>query len=72
MELAEARKKAELSQAELAGILGVTAATVHNWENGNTPVPYNAVRVLSRLSGVPLEDIFCPLTSKELYFNKDI
>ena len=38
-QLKQARTRARIPQSELAAILGVTANTVRNWENGRTEPP---------------------------------
>lgn len=45
-----------LSQSEAAAVLGVTAKTVQNWEQGVSRVPYSAFKLLRILRGYELPD----------------
>jgi DNA-binding XRE family transcriptional regulator len=52
--LKEARKNAGLTQAELGKKLGVTGATVSNWEKGNTEPKVGVLRDISNILDVPV------------------
>lgn len=58
--LAAARVNAGLSQDQLCKILNISKTTLSNWERGHKEPPYNAVRRLSELSGIPMEFLFVP------------
>jgi len=53
----ELRRKAGLSQSELAERLGVTDKAVSKWENGKSKPTTNTIRKLSALFGVPVETL---------------
>lgn len=55
--LYELRKKAGLSQLELAGRLGVTNKAVSKWENGTSKPTTATLRKLSALFEVPMEKL---------------
>lgn len=54
------RVNAKLTQKEWAKELGVSNATVINWEKGNTEPSLSQLRKMSDLSGVPMDFIFVP------------
>lgn len=54
------RVNAKMTQKEWASTLGVSNATVVNWEKGNTEPSLSQLREMSRLSGVPMDFIFVP------------
>ncbi len=54
------RVNAKMKQKEWAKILGVSQATVINWEKGNTEPSLSQLRKMSELSGVPMDFIFVP------------
>lgn len=54
------RVNAKMTQKEWASALGVSNATVVNWEKGNTEPSLSQLREMSRLSGVPMDFIFVP------------
>lgn len=58
--LEAARVNAKLTQKELAEILGVSNATIVNWEKGNSEPNLSQLRKISELSGIPLDFIFLP------------
>ena len=58
--LEAARVNAKLTQKELAEILGVSTATIVNWEKGNSEPNLTQLRKISELSGIPLDFIFLP------------
>lgn len=58
--LKAARVNANLSQEQLAKILGVSKTTVNKWENAKTSISASHFQKLSSLSGVPQDYIFCP------------
>ena len=54
------RVNAKKTQKEWASLLGVSNATVVNWEKGNTEPSLSQLRKMSELSGVPMDFIFVP------------
>ena len=54
------RVNAKMKQKEWAEILGVSQATVVNWEKGNTEPTLSQLRTMSELSGIPMDFIFVP------------
>ncbi len=54
------RVNAKMKQKEWAKVLGVSQATVVNWEKGNTEPSLSQLRTMSKLSGIPMDFIFVP------------
>lgn len=54
------RVNAKFTQKEWAERLGVSNATVINWEKGNTEPNLSHLRKMSELSGIPMDFIFVP------------
>mgnify|MGYP001125006802 CR=1 FL=1 len=54
------RVNANMKQKEWAKTLGVSQATVVNWEKGNTEPSLSQWRKMSELSGIPMDFIFVP------------
>lgn len=54
------RVNARMNQKEWAKKLGVSNATVVNWEKGNTEPSLSQLREMSHLSGIPMDFIFVP------------
>ncbi|MDE6469734.1 MAG: helix-turn-helix domain-containing protein [Eubacterium sp.] len=61
--LKAARVNANLSQEQLAKILGVSKTTVNKWENAKTSISASQFQKLSALAGVPQDYIFCPVVN---------
>lgn len=61
--LEAARINAKLTQKELANILGVSNATIVNWEKGLTEPNLSQLKKISELSGIPMDFIFVPEVS---------
>ena len=57
------RVNAKMTQKEWAEMLGVSNATVVNWEKGKTEPSLSQLRTMSKLSGIPMDFIFVPDTS---------
>ncbi|MDO4308376.1 MAG: helix-turn-helix transcriptional regulator [Eubacteriales bacterium] len=55
--LKAARVNSGLTQKELASKLGVSSTTVNNWENGDTEPSLSQLRIISELSGIPMDFI---------------
>lgn len=51
------RVNAKMNQAEFAKALEVSPATIYNWESGKTEPSISQLRAISRLSGVPIDNI---------------
>lgn len=51
------RVNAGLTQKELADILGVSAGTVANWENGKSEPSLSHLRKISEVSTIPIGSI---------------
>lgn len=56
--IAAARVNSGLNQSDFARELGVSLATVTNWEKGRTEPDVTQLRKISRLSGIPMDYIF--------------
>ena len=52
------RANADLSIIEFAKKVGVSANTISNWESGKSEPPLSKLRIISKISGVPLDFIF--------------
>lgn len=61
--IAACRVNAELNQREFADKMGVSLATVVNWESGKTEPAASQLRTISQLSGIPMDFIFVPAKS---------
>lgn len=61
--IAAARVNSKLNQREFAEKIGVSLATVTNWEKGKTEPDVSQLREISRLSGIPMDYIFIPKES---------
>ena len=56
--IAAARVNAGLKQREFAEKIGVSLATVTNWESGKTEPDVSQLRKISQISGIPMDYIF--------------
>ena len=54
------RANTQKTQKNWAKLLGVSVATVINWEKGNTEPSLSQLKEMSRLSGIPMDFIFVP------------
>lgn len=61
--LAAARVNSGLNQSEFAREMGVSLATVTNWEKGRTEPDATQLRRISQLSGIPMDYIFVRVES---------
>ena len=57
------RVNAKMTQKEWAEMLGVSNATVVNWEKGKTEPSLSQLKTMSKLSGIPMDFTFVPDTS---------
>ncbi|HCK87759.1 MAG TPA: hypothetical protein DHW39_03010 [Erysipelotrichaceae bacterium] len=61
----EARKKAQLTQKELAGRLNISESTLSKWENGtNSPKPDDLIRISDKL-GISLKELIHEESSED-------
>lgn len=58
LNLKAVRANADKSQDEWAELLGVTRATVNNWESGKTQPKIEQVRMMSEIANIPIDCIF--------------
>ncbi len=58
--IAAARVNANMNQREMAERLGVDVSTVCNWEKGKSEPNVSQLRIISQLSGIPMDFIFVP------------
>lgn len=58
-----ARVNSEMNQIEFAREIGVSLATVTNWERGKTEPDASQLRKISEISGIPMDFIFIPQKS---------
>lgn len=56
--IAAARVNSRLTQRQFADKIGVSLATVTNWEKGKTEPDVSQLRKISQLSGIPMDYIF--------------
>ena len=56
--LKAARVNADLSQKDAAKLLGVSVATLQNYESGETVPDWNLVRLIERIYRFPADYIF--------------
>ena len=61
--IAAARVNSNLNQKEFAQKIGVSLSTVVNWEKGKTEPDASQLRMISQLSGIPMDIIFIPKES---------
>lgn len=54
------RVNANMNQKEWADALQVDLSTVSNWERGRTEPSASQLRIMSELSGIPMDNIFVP------------
>ena len=56
--IAACRVNAKMNQREFADKIGISLATVTNWELGKTEPDLSQLRAISVLSGIPMDFIF--------------
>ena len=56
--LAAARVNSGMKQRDFAEKLGVSLATITNWEKGKSEPDGSQLRKISQLSGIPMDFIF--------------
>ncbi|HTY32913.1 helix-turn-helix transcriptional regulator [Mycobacterium sp.] len=62
----EARRRARLTQAQLASRAGTTQSAIARWESGRTAVSLDDVRRLVRLCGFELELMLVPRDDSDM------
>ncbi|OBI22335.1 hypothetical protein A5712_12950 [Mycobacterium sp. E2327] len=62
----EARRRAALTQAELATRAGTTQSAIARWESGRTAISLDDVRRLTRLCGFDLELMLVPRDDSDI------
>lgn len=62
--LKAARVNADLTQQQLADLLGVALNTVKNWEDGKSEPTVSQLRKISEVSGISMDFIFVPEKTK--------
>jgi len=62
----EARRRAGLTQAELAALAGTTQSGIARWESGRTSPSLDDVRRLVRLCGLDLEVAIVPYDGSDM------
>lgn len=55
------REERGLSPVEMAADLGVSLATIYNWETGKSEPRASMLRDIAELLGVRMEEIYFPL-----------
>lgn len=61
--LAACRANTGMSQFDFAKALGVDRSTVANWEANKTEPTASQLRMISEISGIPIDFIFVPMKS---------
>lgn len=56
--ISAARVNSGLNQRQFANEIGVSLATITNWEKGKTEPDTSQLRRISQLSGIPMDYIF--------------
>ena len=57
MTLKEIRERRGFTQAKVAEIIGVRTRTYRRWENGDQQIPSGRLLSLSKLFGLPIEEL---------------
>lgn len=73
--LAAARVNAEMTQLEVAEKMQVAKKTVINWEKGRSTPRISEIEMLSKIYGIPQDNIFLPCystNSRERKEHKDV
>lgn len=68
--LAAARVNAGYNQKEGAELIGITAKTLRNYENGTTSIPGRTLRKAARVYGIPEDFIKLPVVDDGEYDEK--
>lgn len=69
--LKQLRLQANISQEELAELVGVATKTVSYWENAHNPVTLSKVPAIANALGVPIYKLFVFLDVDEKLADKD-
>lgn len=70
--LAAARVNAGYNQLEGAKLIGITAKTLRNYENGVTTIPAPTLRKASEIYGIPEDYIKLPVVDDGEYDEKNL
>lgn len=65
--LASARVNAELRQEKAAKMIGISAKTLRNYEQGKTAIPGHILRKAAKVYGIPEEMIRLPIVDDGEY-----
>ncbi len=69
--LKQLRLQANMSQEELAEIVGVAAKTVSYWENAHNPVTLSKIPIIANALNVPIYKLFVFVDIDEKMADKD-
>lgn len=69
--LAAARVNAKYNQEEAAKLIGITAKTLRNYEQGRTAIPAKTLRKAAELYGVPEDMIRLPIVDDGEYDDEE-
>ena len=69
--LKDLRLKANITQEDLAEIVGVATKTVSYWENGHNPITFNKIPLIATALNIPIYKLFVFLDIEELDADKD-
>lgn len=63
------RINVDMSQAEFAKAVGVSAPTIYNWEAGKSEPSLSQLRQISNITGIPIDNIVVGNNSKIMNCN---
>ena len=69
--LKDLRLKADITQEDLAEIVGVATKTVSYWENGHNPITINKIPLIANALNIPIYKLFVFLDIEENSADKD-
>ena len=69
--LKDLRLKADITQEDLAEIVGVATKTVSYWENGHNPITINKIPLIANALNIPIYKLFVFLDIEENTADKD-
>ena len=69
--LKDLRLEANITQEDLAEIVGVATKTVSYWENGHNPITLNKIPLIARALNIPIYKLFVFLEDDEKAADKD-
>jgi transcriptional regulator with XRE-family HTH domain len=71
MRLREAREKANMTQADVANVIGMTRSTIAMWETGRAPITLESLIKLARIYDVRLGWLVAPADAVEITVRLD-